>query len=101
MRLMTLAEGPILLSRLSTTHAVGRGTPRAAACLAVVSHPAVINALRISASFEACLAFALRLASLCPICPPNQGSRKRSATFSYSVQRAPYSLSTVVTVETT
>ena len=47
------------MSRLSTTQAVGRDTPRAAACLAVVSHPAAINAWRISASFEVCFAFAL------------------------------------------
>jgi hypothetical protein len=58
MRLMTLAEGPALLSELSNAQAVLRHTPRTAACLAVVSHPAAINASRISASFEACLAFA-------------------------------------------
>jgi hypothetical protein len=58
MTLMTLAEGPTLLSRLSNAQAVLRHTPRTAACLAVVSHPATINALRISASFEASLAFA-------------------------------------------
>jgi hypothetical protein len=74
MRLMTLAEGPTLLSRLSNAQAVLRHTPRTAACLAVVSHPASINASRISASFEACLAFALRTACLCPILPP--GSEK-------------------------
>jgi len=74
MRLMILAEGPTLLSRLSNTHAVLRHTPRIAACLAVVSYPAVTNASRISVSFEACLAFALLIASLCPILPP--GSEK-------------------------
>ena len=60
MRLMTLAEGPTLLSRLNNTQAVLRHTPRTAACLAVVSYPAVTNASRISASLEACLAFARR-----------------------------------------
>ena len=71
MRLMMLAEGPTLLSRLRTTQAVARHTPRTSACLAVVSHPALINASRISASLEACLVFALRIASLCPILPPS------------------------------
>ena len=50
-------EGPVRLSRLSNAQAVGRDTPRAAACLAVVSYPAATNASRISASFEACRAF--------------------------------------------
>ena len=58
MRLITTDEGPARLSRFSSTQAVGRGTPRAAACLAVVSYPTATNAARISASFEACLAFA-------------------------------------------
>src|SRR3974390_2856300 len=57
-RLMTLAEGPILLSRLSTTQAVARHTPRTAACFAVVSYPAATKASRISVSFAACRAFA-------------------------------------------
>jgi hypothetical protein len=61
------SEGPALLSRLSSTQAVGRETPRTAACLAVVSHPAAINASRISASFEACLAFARRFFLVCRI----------------------------------
>ena len=55
---MTLAEGPALLSRLSTTQAVARHTPRTAACFAVVSYPAATKASRISASFAACRAFA-------------------------------------------
>src|SRR5262249_4307823 len=58
MRLIISREGPTLLSRFSTTQAVGRNSPRAAACLAVVSHPAATNASRISASFNACLALA-------------------------------------------
>jgi hypothetical protein len=58
MRLMTMAVGPALLSKLSNAQAVLRDSPRTAACLAVVSHPAAINASRISASFEASLAFA-------------------------------------------
>src|SRR3974377_752502 len=57
-RLMTLAEGPTLLSRLSTPQAVARHTPRTAACLAVVSYPAATKASRISASFKACRSFA-------------------------------------------
>src|SRR5262245_42929596 len=57
---MTLAEGPARLSPLSTIQAVLRPTPSAAACLAVVSSPLAIKAARICASFEACLAFALR-----------------------------------------
>jgi len=56
-RLMIMDEGPVRLSRLSNAQAVGRDTPRAAACLAVVSYPAATNASRISASFEACRAF--------------------------------------------
>ena len=40
MRLMILAEGPALLSRLSNAQAVARDTPRTEACLAVVSLPA-------------------------------------------------------------
>src|SRR6516164_9796148 len=63
MRLMTLAEGPTLLSRLSTTQAVARHTPRTAACFAVVSYPAATNVSRISASFAACLSFAAIAAS--------------------------------------
>ena len=55
---MTMAEGPARLSRLSNAQAVLRPTPRATACLAVVSHPADTKALRISAIFEACLALA-------------------------------------------
>src|SRR5262245_22408447 len=75
MRLMMTDEGPTRLSRLSNTQAVGRGTPRAAACLAVVSHPAATNDSRISASFLACLAFAFdligrRIPLLCPIFQP-------------------------------
>ena len=58
MRLRTTDEGPALLSRLSNAQAVLRPTPRTLACLAVVLQPAVINALRISASFIACRAFA-------------------------------------------
>ena len=58
MRLRTTDEGPALLSRLSSAHAVLRPTPRAKACWAVVRYPAAIKALRISASFEACFAFA-------------------------------------------
>jgi hypothetical protein len=56
--LMTLAEGPALVSRLSNTQAVARHTPRTAACFAVVSYPAATKASRISASFAACRAFA-------------------------------------------
>ena len=59
-RLMTIAVGPALLSKLSNAQAVLRPTPRTAACLAVVSNPAAINAARISSSFEACFAFACR-----------------------------------------
>ena len=59
-RLMTMAVGPARLSKLSNAQAVLRPTPRTAACLAVVSHPAAINASRISSSFEACLPFARR-----------------------------------------
>jgi hypothetical protein len=59
MRLMITDEGPARLSRFSNTQAVGRGTPSAAACLAVVSYPAVTNVSRSSASFDACLCFAL------------------------------------------
>ena len=51
MRLMIIAEGPALLSRLSNAQAVGRDTPSAAAFSAAVSHPAATNASRISASF--------------------------------------------------
>jgi hypothetical protein len=58
MRLMICAKGPTLVSRFSTAQAVGRNSPRAAACFAVVSHPAATKAARISASFDACLAFA-------------------------------------------
>src|SRR5262245_26237416 len=57
---MTLAEGPARLSPLSTTQAVLRPNPSAAACLAIVSNPPAIKAARISASFAACLAFAPR-----------------------------------------
>ena len=60
MRLMTLAEGPARLSLFSTAQVVLRPRPRTAACLAVVSHPAVIKAWRICASLAACLAFARR-----------------------------------------
>jgi hypothetical protein len=52
---MTVAEGPALLSRLSNAQAVLRPTPRAAACLAVVVHPADANASRIRTSFRVCL----------------------------------------------
>ena len=72
MRLMTIAVGPAILSKLSNAQAVLRPTPRTSACLAVVSHPAAINTWRISASFEACLAFA-RLFLVCRnVHPPHK-----------------------------
>jgi len=85
MRLRTFVEGPTLLSWLNNTQAVLRHTPSAAACLAAVSHPAAINASRISASFETCLAFASkrrsasssRIALFCPILPPSSISLDR------------------------
>jgi hypothetical protein len=67
---MTLAEGPARLSLLSNAQAVLRPTPRTAACLAVVLNPAATKAARISASFEACLAFARRLLLRCRIAHP-------------------------------
>ena len=67
MRLMTLAEGPARLSLFSTAQVLLRPRPRTADCLAVVSNPAATKAARISASFEACLAFARRLLLRCRI----------------------------------
>src|SRR5262245_50811650 len=61
MLLITLADGPARLSPLSTCQAVLRPTARTAACFAVVSNPPAIRAARISASFDACLAFARRI----------------------------------------
>jgi hypothetical protein len=68
---MTIAVGPALLSKLSNAQAVLRPTPRTAACLAVVSHPAAINASRNSPIFEACFAFARRFFLLCTAPHPN------------------------------
>ena len=70
MRLMIMDEGPARLSRFSNAQAVGRDTPRAMDCLAAVSKPAATNASRISASFEACLAFARRFTLLCRMAYP-------------------------------
>ena len=67
MRLMTLAEGPARLSLFSTAQVLLRPRPRTADCLAVVSKPAATKAARISASFEACLAFARPLLLRCRI----------------------------------
>jgi hypothetical protein len=61
MRLMIMDEGPARLSRFNNAQAVGLETPRAMACLPAESNPAATNASRISASFDACLYFALRL----------------------------------------
>src|SRR6516164_6313327 len=78
-RLMTLAEGPTLLSRLSTTQAVARHTPRTAACLAVVSYPAATKALRISASFAAFRALGIVFDSVAFHCfPVNQSNEIRA-----------------------
>jgi len=63
---MTMAVGPALVSRLSNTQAVARHSPRTSACLAAELYPAVINASRISASFEACL---WRFFLVCRIAP--------------------------------
>ena len=48
MRLRTIAEGPALLSRLSSAQAVLWPTPRARACWAFVRYPAAIKASRTS-----------------------------------------------------
>ena len=55
------------LSLFSTAQVLLRPTPRTADCLGVVSNPAATKAARISASFEACLAFARRLLLRCRI----------------------------------
>jgi hypothetical protein len=70
MRLMILAVGPALLSRLSNAQAVLRDTPSTLACLAVVSKPPATKAARICASFEAYLAFARRFLMPCCIGHP-------------------------------
>ena len=67
---MIMAEGPALLSLLSNAQVVLRHIPRTAACLAVVSQPAAIKALRISASLEVCLAFARLLLPFCRMLHP-------------------------------
>src|SRR5262245_2305334 len=73
MRLMIMDDGPALLSRLSSAHAVLRPTPRMPACLSVVSKPADIKAARISASFKACLAFAFDCGLSCRLSAAPQG----------------------------
>jgi hypothetical protein len=58
MRLIVIAERPDALWRLlSTVQALLLDNPRTAACFESVSNPAETKAWRISAIFEACLAF--------------------------------------------
>ena len=77
MRLITMAVGPALLSELRNAQAVLRDSPRTVPCLAGELYPAAINASRISASFEASLAFSRLVCRI--VHPPHNCSLMLSA----------------------